>query len=43
MTNTSLIHEAEHSKIVLLANQRNGVARDVGGEFRMGEHMCTYG
>ena len=43
MTNASSMHEAGHSKMVFLANQRKGVARDVGGEFRMGGHMCTCG
>ena len=45
MTSASLIHEAEHSKLVLWTSQSDGVGRKVGGVgggFWMGEHMYTH-
>ena len=43
MTSASLMHEAGHSKLVLWDNHKDGVGREVGGDFTMGEHMCTHG
>ena len=37
MTSASLMHEARHSKPVLWDNQRDGVGREVGGGFMMGD------
>ena len=36
MTSANSMHEAGHSKPVVWDDQRNGVAREVGGAFRMG-------
>ena len=33
----NLMHEAGHSKPVLWDNQRDGIGREVGGGFRMGD------
>jgi len=43
MTSASLIHEAGHPKLVLLDNLNGQSGREVGGGFRMGVHMYTYG
>ena len=43
MTSASSVHEAGRSKLVLWDNQRDGLGREVGGEFGMGVHMCTRG
>ena len=41
MTSASLMHEARHSKPVLGTTQRDRAGREMGGRFRLGEHMYT--
>ena len=43
MTSTSLMHKAEHSKLMLWDTQRDGVGRVMGAGFRMVGHMDTHG
>ena len=42
MTSPSLMHEIEHSKPVHWDNQRDGIGREVRGEFGTGEYMYTH-
>ena len=36
------MHEAGYPKLVLWDNQGDEVGREVGGGFRIGEHICTH-
>ena len=40
MTSENSMHEAGHSKLVHWTTQRDGMGREVGGGFRMGD-TCT--
>ena len=40
MTSASLIHETGHPKLVHWDDQRDGIGKEVGGGFRMG-NTCT--
>jgi len=37
------MYEAGHSKLGTGATQRDGLGREVGGEFRLWGHECTCG
>ena len=43
MTTASWMHEAGHSKACSGTTQRDGVGREVGGEFRMGDTRAPIG